>query len=228
MTVCDERNERIDDVIRVKGARYRFHRVREQIVLLFPDFVLAGGEQAALIGPSGSGKTTLLHILAGLLVPTEGEVWVNELNLSKLDEAERDRYRAKNVGYVFQDFHLIDGYTAIENVVVGLGLAGIRKAQRLELARTTLERLGLGDRLRHVPKRLSTGERQRVALARAVAHRPKLLLADEPTAHLDRERAQQALTLLRQTANELSATLIVATHDPWVFEAFARRIEVGK
>jgi putative ABC transport system ATP-binding protein len=215
-------------VIRALNVRHRFRRARERITLSFPDFTLASGEQVAVTGPSGSGKTTLLHLLAGLLVASEGEVWVHGQNLSRLGEAERDRYRARRVGYVFQDFHLIEGYTATENVVVGLGLAGVGGPHRLERARLTLEGLGLGERLRHLPRRLSTGERQRVALARAVAHRPGLLLADEPTAHLDRPRAEQALALLRETARDLEATLLLATHDPWVVGAFERRIEVAR
>jgi len=213
-------------MVRIEGVRHRFQRGREQITLAFPDFTLGAADQAALTGPSGSGKTTLLHLLAGLLVPLEGRVQAQDQDLSTLSEAARDRFRARSVGYVFQDFHLIDGYSAVENVVVGLGLAGVPAAERTARARAALERLGLGDRLRHPPRRLSTGERQRVALARAVAHRPGLLLADEPTAHLDRERAATALALLRDTAAELGAVLVVATHDPWVYETFERRIEL--
>ncbi|BDG23765.1 ABC transporter ATP-binding protein [Thermus thermophilus] len=210
--------------LRLRGVRYRYG---EGVVLAFPDLDVPQGGRLALLGPSGSGKTTLLHLLAGLRVPEAGEVWVGEKNLAALGEAERDAFRRQKVGYLFQDFHLMEGYTALENVLLGLGLAGVRGASALRRAREVLEALGLGHRLDHPPRRLSTGERQRVALARAVAHRPALLLADEPTAHLDRPRAAAALELLLQTAASLEATLVVATHDPWVAERFPQKVDLG-
>ncbi|ADH65118.1 translation initiation factor IF-2 (plasmid) [Allomeiothermus silvanus DSM 9946] len=201
-------------------------RYGEDVTLCFPDLEIPSGEQAVLLGPSGSGKTTLLHLLAGLRGPSAGEVWVDGRNLATLSEAQRDAYRRERVGYLFQDFYLMEGYTALENVLLGLGIAGVRGAAALRQAAEILRAVGLGQRLSHPPKRLSTGERQRVALARAVAHRPRLLLADEPTAHLDRSRAATALDLLTQTAKTLGATLVVATHDPWVMERFPRRLEL--
>jgi putative ABC transport system ATP-binding protein len=213
-----------DTIVELRGVRHVFRREREPVGLSFQDLDLARGEHAVVVGPSGSGKTTLLHLLAGLLVASAGTVRVAGRDLATLSEAGRDRYRAASVGYVFQDFHLIDGYTALENVVVGLGLAGVRGADRVGRARRALERLGLGARLHHLPRRLSTGERQRVALARAVAPAPSLLLADEPTAHLDRARASDAMALLREVAVDLDAVLLVATHDPWVVEGFERRL----
>ena len=213
-------------MVELRDVRHAFRRGRDSVRLAFPDVALAPADHAVVIGPSGSGKTTLLHLLAGLLVASEGTVRVAGRDLATLTEAGRDRYRATTVGYVFQDFHLIDGYTALENVVVGLGLAGIRGPSRTARARSALERLGLGARLEHPPRRLSTGERQRVALARAVAHGPALLLADEPTAHLDRARASDAMALLREVAEDLNAVLLVATHDPWVVDGFERRVEM--
>ncbi|WP_276958312.1 ABC transporter ATP-binding protein [Allomeiothermus silvanus] len=201
-------------------------RYGEDVTLCFPDLEIPSGEQAVLLGPSGSGKTTLLHLLAGLRGPSAGEVWVDGRNLATLSEAQRDAYRREQVGYLFQDFYLMEGYTALENVLLGLGIAGVRGAGALRQATEILRAVGLGQRLSHPPKRLSTGERQRVALARAVAHRPRLLLADEPTAHLDRSRAATALDLLTQTAKTLGATLVVATHDPWVMERFSLRLEL--
>lgn len=201
-------------------------RYGEDVTLCFPDLEIPSGEQAVLLGPSGSGKTTLLHLLAGLRGPSAGEVWVDGRNLATLSEAQRDAYRRERVGYLFQDFYLMEGYTALENVLLGLGIAGVRGAAALRQAAEILRAVGLGQRLSHPPKRLSTGERQRVALARAVAHRPRLLLADEPTAHLDRSRAATALDLLTQTAKTLGATLVVATHDPWVMERFSLRLEL--
>lgn len=209
-----------------RGLEVRFG-APEEVVLGFADAEIGQGEQVALLGPSGSGKTTLLHLLAGLRLPSRGEVWVNGVNLATLSEARRDRYRRETVGYLFQDFFLLEGYTALENVALGLGVAGGRGKEAVRQAREVLARLGLAHRLHHVPRRLSMGERQRVALARAVAHKPKLLLADEPTAHLDRARAAQALELLTGLAGSLGATLVLATHDPWVYEQFGRRLEVG-
>ncbi|WP_018467749.1 ABC transporter ATP-binding protein [Calidithermus timidus] len=210
------------DVI-MRGVSQRFS---QDLQIRLPDLELSWGQQVALLGPSGSGKTTLLHLLAGLRLPSRGEVWVEGRNLSRLTEAERDAYRRTKVGYLFQDFHLVEGYTALENVLLGLGIAGIRGKAAQGEALAVLRGLGLEHRLSHTPKRLSTGERQRVALARAVAHRPRLLLADEPTAHLDRARAAAALDLLIQTALSLGALLVVATHDPWVMARFPQQIEL--
>ena len=203
------------------------HRYGPDVTLTYPDLSLPGGAELVVSGPSGVGKTTWLHFIAGLLTPTGGQVRYGETEVNALSEAQRDRYRARTVGYVFQDFHLMPGYSALENVVLGLGLAGVRGPQTVTRAREVLGSLGLGARLHHSPRQLSTGERQRVALARAVAHRPALLLADEPTAHLDPSRGADAVALLRQTAAELGATLIVVSHDPAVVGAFARRLDLG-
>ncbi|AZI41985.1 ABC transporter ATP-binding protein [Deinococcus psychrotolerans] len=203
------------------------YRHGPEVALTFPSFEVGKGEQLALIGPSGAGKTTLLHLIAGLLRPESGQIRFDGQIISALSESGRDAYRARSVGYVFQDFHLMPGYSALENVLLGLGLSGMRGPQARERAAEVLSELGLGARLRHTPRQLSTGERQRVALARAVAHRPALLLADEPTAHLDRARGVQALKLLQDTAAVLGVTLIVVTHDPLVMDAFGRLIEVG-
>ena len=204
------------------------HRYGPDVTLSYPDVQLEGGAELVVSGPSGVGKTTWLHFLAGLLTPSAGQVRYGEMQINALSEAGRDSFRARTVGYVFQDFHLMPGYSALENVLLGLGLAGVRGPQATARAREVLTQLGLGQRLNHTPRQLSTGERQRVALARAVAHRPALLLADEPTAHLDPSRGAEAVALLRKTAGELGATLIVVSHDPAVVGAFARRLELGK
>ena len=203
------------------------HRYGPDVTLTYPDLSLPGGAELVVSGPSGVGKTTWLHFIAGLLTPTGGQVRYGETEVNTLSEAGRDRYRARSVGYVFQDFHLMPGYSALENVLLGLGLAGVRGTQAVTRAREVLTHLGLASRLHHSPRQLSTGERQRVALARAVAHRPALLLADEPTAHLDPSRGLEAVALLRQTAADLGATLIVVSHDPAVVGAFARRLDLG-
>lgn len=204
----------------------RFRRGRDEVVLGFPDFRLAAGEHAVVTGPSGSGKTTLLHLLAGLLTTSEGTLRVAGQVLAELSESERDLMRASSVGYAFQDFHLLEGYTALENVMLGLAIAKVPVGERRTRAKDALTAVDLEARFHHLPRRLSTGERQRVALARAISHKPRLLLADEPTAHLDRARGEQAVKLLQTSADHLDAILVVATHDPAVISTFATQIEV--
>ncbi len=196
------------------------HEVR----LSYPDFCWSAGAQLAITGPSGTGKTTLLNVLAGLLRPVTGQVLYGEQELTALSEAGRDAFRRQEVGYVFQDFHLMPGLSAQENVELGLRVSGVPDAPRK--AKAALHRLDLGGRLRHLPSQLSTGERQRVAIARAIAHRPGLLLVDEPTAHLDRGRADGAMTLIREVAAELGATLLVVTHDAAVALSVPERFHI--
>lgn len=192
-----------------------------------PDLALQPQDELVLVGPSGSGKTTLLHVLAGLLKPTKGSVQIAGHDLTTMQESMLERFRAKTVGIVFQDFHLIDGYTALENVMVSLAAAGETLGAARQKAKGFLSELGLEHRLQHRPKQLSTGERQRVAIARATATHPLLLLADEPTANLDRGKAETAIRLLREAAQRSNAILVVATHDPLVKEAFSKRIELA-
>ena len=152
---------------------------------------------------------------------------VQDTDLSTLSEAARDRFRASSIGYVFQDFHLIEGYSSLENVMLSLGLGGIRGLAGKNRAVEALKKVDLGHRLHHTPAQLSTGERQRVALARALVHTPKVLLADEPTAHLDQTRSHGAMELLKNAAQELQASLLVVTHDPLVMEHLPRTLQLG-
>ena len=171
----------------------------------------------AIVGPSGSGKTTLLGLLAGLDEPTEGTVTVAGENLQALTEDGRARFRADNVGFVFQTFHLLPTLTALENVMVPLELQdrASRENGRSIRARATalLERVGLGDRTGHYPAQLSGGEQQRVALARAFANEPRILFADEPTGNLDRKTGQRVVELMEELNQELRTTLVLVTHD---------------
>jgi putative ABC transport system ATP-binding protein len=171
----------------------------------------------AVVGPSGSGKTTLLGLLAGLDEPTEGTVTVAGENLQTLTEDGRARFRAENVGFVFQTFHLLPTLTALENVMVPLELrdgASHEDGRAIrERAMTLLERVELGERGGHYPAQLSGGEQQRVALARAFANGPRILFADEPTGNLDRRTGQRVVDLMEEINQELKTTLVLVTHD---------------
>ncbi len=208
----------------VRGAAVRYQDGTE---IMLSDLELLAGDEVALVGPSGSGKTTLLHVLAGLVRPSRGVANVGELDLRQASSSQLEAYRAKTIGLMFQDFHLLEGFTALEQVTASLGLAGVPIAQATKRARALLERVSLGHRLHSIPRKLSTGERQRVALARALATKPKLLLVDEPTAHLDAKRGQVALELLRELAKEVNAALLIATHDPNVMAALEKRVVVS-
>lgn len=167
-----------------------------------------------LQGPSGSGKTTLLHLCAGLLRPSAGELLVLGTRVSLLPQRERDRFRARQIGYVFQSFNLIPALTAIENVLLPMGFSCTVPIElRRERAATLLDRVGLGHRLHDRPAALSHGELQRVGIARALANKPALLLADEPTASLDAGRSDAVLDLLLEVARESGAALLLASHD---------------
>ncbi|RUL82796.1 ABC transporter ATP-binding protein [Tautonia sociabilis] len=183
-------------------------------------WVLGAGEQAALLGHSGSGKTTLLHVIAGLTLPDEGSVRVADCELTGLDEPARDRFRAGAIGYVYQTLNLLDGFSSLENVLLGMTFGGRPPDERR--ARDLLDRVGLGHRLHHRPEALSVGERQRVAVARALLARPTVMLADEPTAHLDPVNQRQVIDLIRSACREESVALLLVTHAPDVAEAFER------
>ncbi len=180
-------------------------------------FSLEAGRQLAVRGESGSGKTTFLHLIAGILAADSGTVKIGESEMTGLGEHARDRLRARSMGYIFQTFNLLQGYSCLENVLLGMAFGpGADRARAIAM----LERVGLGSRLNHLPRQLSTGQQQRVAVARALANRPKLVLADEPTGNLDRKNAREALTLIRETCRENGASLLLVSHDPEVLGAF--------
>ena len=208
-------------IVRVRNLVKRWRQPGGALttVLDVPAFELGPGEELALEGSSGCGKTTFLHLLAGILTPSEGEVELAGVALSQQGEAQRDQLRAQHIGYVFQSFHLLQGFTALENVELGMAFgAGVDRARASEL----LERVGLGGRLAHRPGQLSVGQQQRVAVARALANSPALVLADEPTGNLDRALAGEALALLREVCSEAGAALLLVSHDPHVLEGFER------
>ena len=189
-------------------------------IIDIPRFRLAKGEQAVLLGRSGCGKTTLLHLIAGISAADSGRIVINGEDIAQLAEADRDQYRAETIGYVFQTFNLMAGFSALENVLLGMTFArGKRDEQR---ARELLARVGLGHRLGHKPSALSVGEQQRVAVARALANRPKLLLADEPTANVDPGHQQEIIDLIRETCLAEEVSLFLVTHSPEVSRQFER------
>lgn len=180
-------------------------------VLRDVNFTIAQGEFVAIVGPSGSGKTTLLGLLAGLDVPTRGDVLLDGASLTRMTEDARARLRGEKVGFVFQSFQLIPTLTAVENVQVPLELRGERGAA--ERARELLDRVGLADRLEHFPTQLSGGEQQRVAIARAFVNRPRILFADEPTGNLDGSTGAKIVALLEALNRESGSTVVLVTHD---------------
>ena len=189
-------------------------------VLDIPSFQVQAGEQLALTGRSGCGKSTLLHVISGISSATAGSVEIDGLDITRLHEAGRDRFRAEKIGYVFQTFNLLPGFSALENVQLGMTFArGGRDSQR---ARELLQRVGLGHRLHHKPSTMSVGEQQRTAVARSLANRPKLLLADEPTANVDPANQQAIIDLVRKTCREENVALILVTHSMEVAEQFER------
>jgi ABC-type lipoprotein export system ATPase subunit len=188
------------------------------------EFTVAAGEQVVLMGRSGSGKTTLLHTIAGISRPDSGSVKIDGTEITRLPEAGRDRFRADKIGYVFQTFNLLAGFSALENVLLGMAFASGHADEGR--ARHLLERVGLSGRLTHKPAMLSVGEQQRVAVARALANRPKLLLADEPTANVDSGHQQQIVDLVRSTCQEENVSLLLVTHTPEVAQQFERVVQL--
>lgn len=193
-------------------------------ILDVPELKLDAGEQVVIRGRSGCGKTTLLHAIAGLTTVDSGKIEVNGVDVTRLAEARRDRFRARNLGYVFQTFNLLPAFTALENVLLGMTFTGQRSNR--ERATELLTRVGLGHRMSHKPSALSVGEQQRVAVARALANEPVLLLADEPTANVDPGHQQQVVDLIREACRRENVTLLLVTHAPEVAQQFERVVEL--
>ena len=206
-------------VLNVKNLRKHYVSPdgERQLIVDVPEFSMSAGKQVAMQGESGSGKTTFLNLIAGILQADEGEIWIDDEDMNALSEADRDGLRAEKIGYVFQTFNLLQGFSAIENVMLGMSF-GV--GADWNYAKGLLERVGLADRLDYKPRQMSVGQQQRVAVARALANRPRLVLADEPTGNLDRTRAFEALELIRELCTENETALLLVSHDREILSKF--------
>jgi len=213
-------------VIELSGVRKSFPQPDGgRVAILDIDALsIPAGEQLALEGSSGSGKSTLLNVIAGILRPDSGSVRIDGIDITRLAEPQRDRLRADKLGLVFQSFNLLPGFTALENVLVAMSFGSDRPDR--QRASGLLAAVGLSHRLHHRPAQLSTGQQQRVAVARALANRPRVVLADEPTASVDAAHQAQVIDLLRGTCTDQGVALVVVTHAAEVAAAFPRRLRL--
>lgn len=208
-----------DSIVQVRNVSKAYRRDANSVpVLQNITLDVPTGEFVALMGPSGSGKTTLLNLIAGIDRPDSGSVMVAGTDVAQLNESQLAKWRATNIGFVFQFYNLIPVLTAFENVELPLLLTSLSKSQRKAHVETALALVGLADRMDHSPRQLSGGQEQRVAIARAIATDPQILVADEPTGDLDRKSAEEILTLLERLNKEHKKTIVMVTHDPHAAE----------
>jgi putative ABC transport system ATP-binding protein len=204
-----------DPIVDIEDIYKSYRRGSQSIaVLLGVTLKIEEGSFAALMGPSGSGKSTLLNLIAGIDRPDKGRLFVAGADITKLGEVDLARWRAANIGFIFQFYNLIPVLTALENVELPLTLSNLNRRERREHAMIALELVGLTDRVKHYPRELSGGQQQRVAIARAVVVDPTLIVADEPTGDLDKHSATEVLNLLEQLNQEFEKTIVMVTHDP--------------
>ncbi|MFB2977467.1 ABC transporter ATP-binding protein [Microseira sp. BLCC-F43] len=203
----------------VKGLEMTIKSGRETArILKGIDWSIQKGSVQLLMGPSGSGKTTLLSVLAGLLTPTSGNVYLLGQDITKMSRSQLAQFRLQNIGFIFQDFNLFPALTAAENIEVALNLKGIKGKAAKQEAQRLLEQVGLKDKANLKPSSLSGGQQQRVAIARALAGNPQLIMADEPTAALDSQNGHAVMALLRELAKERGCTVLMVTHDPRIID----------
>jgi putative ABC transport system ATP-binding protein len=217
-------------LIRLQNVGKTYYRGKEPIeVLKGLNLDMPEGAFEALMGPSGSGKSTLLNLIAGLDSPTHGTIVVSGVDLGRMNEAQRAKWRSQNVGFIFQTYNLLPVLTAAENVELPLLLTSVPSAERRSRALTALRIVSLEDRASHRPDQLSGGQQQRVAIARAIVTDPKIIVADEPTGDLDRQSADQILELLVRLNQDLKKTIVMVTHDPAAAEraSIVRRLDKG-
>ncbi|MBW7476168.1 ABC transporter ATP-binding protein [Paenibacillus oenotherae] len=196
-------------------------------ILNIPSWEVAAGEKIAIIGPSGSGKSTLLHLLGGIMGPDSGGIYVQSHSLHEMSQSRRDQYRAANVGYIMQEFHLIPSLTAGQNVELVMPVAGRSRKQRNDLLHQWFHKVGLEERIHHLPAQLSRGQQQRVAIIRALINNPPLVLADEPTGSLDWETAGELTELLLKICMTSGMTLITVTHDLNLAQRFTKCLHIS-
>ena len=190
------------------------------LILDIPQLDIAEGEQVVLRGESGGGKTTLLHIISGIVTADSGSIKLDGTELTKFSESTRDRIRADKMGYVFQTFNLLPAFTALENVRLGMTFA--RKKMNAERGKELLNKVGLSDRMHYLPSQLSVGQQQRVAVARALANKPRLLLADEPTANVDPSNQKRIIDLIKDVCRDESVAILLVTHSDEIAHRFER------
>ncbi len=218
-----------DPIVRVEHVHKYFTRGSEQIdVLNDLSLEVQAGEFLGLMGPSGSGKTTLLNLIAGLDTPSAGTIWVGSQVISSMSEGQLTRWRTRNIGFIFQFYHLMPVLNAYENVELPLRLLPISRADRRRQVLTALDLVGLSDRLHHRPGQLSGGQQQRVGIARAIVTDPTLIVADEPTGDLDAKSADEILDLLGELQASLQKTIILVTHDPRAASRTQRLVRLEK
>ncbi|MCM8528640.1 MAG: ABC transporter ATP-binding protein [Lentisphaeraceae bacterium] len=211
----------MEAILKISGLKksYKSPDGQQSQVINIPSFELAASAEAALIGRSGTGKSTFLNIICGILKPDAGEVQIKGTSITSLKESAKDRFRAKHIGYIFQTFNLLQNFTALENILIGMRFAGKVDRQKAE---EILTKVGLADRMNYKPSQLSTGQQQRVAVARALVNQPELVIADEPTGNLDPEHAARAMDLIRELCREKKASLLVVSHDKELISTFER------
>jgi putative ABC transport system ATP-binding protein len=218
-------------IIKMRGVSKIYYRETEAVrVLEGLDFDVPEGSFEALMGPSGSGKSTLLNLLAGLDRPTEGTIDVAGRRIDQMSEGALAKWRSDTIGFVFQSYNLLPVLTALENVELPLLLTSVPSSERKKRAQTALRIVGLEDRVNHYPRQLSGGQEQRVSIARAIVNDPKIIVGDEPTGDLDRQSADDVLTLLERLNREMNKTILMVTHDPAAAEraSIIRRLDKGK
>uniref|UniRef100_C6E2A6 ABC transporter related protein n=1 Tax=Geobacter sp. (strain M21) TaxID=443144 RepID=C6E2A6_GEOSM len=218
-------------IVRIRNLSKGYRRGTQVIPVLSGINVdIAQGEFVALMGPSGSGKSTLLNLIAGIDSADEGSITIGEVEITRLSEGELARWRAGNVGFIFQFYNLIPVLTAFENVELPLLLTHLKRGERREHVEAVLSVVGLSDRMDHYPSQLSGGQQQRVAIARAIVTDPEILVADEPTGDLDRASAEEILQLMDRLVHEFGKTVIMVTHDPRAAEKahLIRHLEKGE